>query len=171
MIDLKKEQGVGMIEVLVALLILALGVLGYVAVQLRAMDASTEALTKSQAILVMRGLAENIRSNPAALSSYPAQVRSYISYSSSTSAPKSCLNAACTPAEMATYDAYNTAKSADQYGMKITMDNCPGVATTLSMQRQCLYTFWGKTTPAVANCMSTTGTYVSGSTCLMMEVY
>lgn len=44
----------GLLEVLVALILLAIGVLGYVALQLRAMDASSEALSKSQAILVMR---------------------------------------------------------------------------------------------------------------------
>ena len=43
----------GLLEVLVALILLAIGVLGYVALQLRAMDASSEALSKSQAILVM----------------------------------------------------------------------------------------------------------------------
>ena len=61
--NLKAQAGVGLIEVLVALILLAIGVLGYVALQIRAMDASSEALTKSQAMIVMRGLAENIRTN------------------------------------------------------------------------------------------------------------
>jgi len=43
----KYQAGVGLMEVLVALLLLAIGVLGYVALQLRAIDASSEALTKS----------------------------------------------------------------------------------------------------------------------------
>lgn len=165
------QKGVGMVEVLVALLILALGVLGYIAVQLRAMEASAEALSKSQAMLIMRGLAENIRSNPAGVSEYPSLVQGYSNYSSSTSLPKSCLNSVCTPTEMATYDAYNAAKNANQYGMKITMGNCPGVTNTMTLKRQCLYTFWGKTSPSISNCMTDSGTYVSGSTCLMMEVY
>lgn len=54
----KYQAGVGLMEVLVALLLLAIGVLGYVALQLRAIDASSEALTKSQGILILRGLAE-----------------------------------------------------------------------------------------------------------------
>ena len=170
--SLKNQNGVGMIEVLVALLILALGVLGYVAVQLRAIDASAEALTKSQAILVMRCLAENIRSNPVAMSQYQTLVAGYSNYSSTTVAPSpSCLNSLCTPAQMAAHDAYHAAKNADQYGMRMTMDDCPGVTATMPLRRKCLYTFWGKTTPAVANCMSTTGTYVRGSSCLMLEVY
>ena len=36
------QAGVGLMEVLVALLLLAIGVLGYVALQLRAFDASAE---------------------------------------------------------------------------------------------------------------------------------
>jgi Tfp pilus assembly protein PilV len=52
----KSELGVGLVEVLVALILLAIGVLGYTALQLRAVDASNEALTKSQATVLLRGL-------------------------------------------------------------------------------------------------------------------
>lgn len=183
---LKNQTGVGMVEVLVALLVLALGVLGYAALQLRAMNASAEALSKSQAMLVMRGLAEDMRANPAALSDYPSLIQGYAEYSSSTVAPASCLNLTCTALQMATFDAYNAAKNADQYGMKITMENCPGVTATMSLKRQCLYVFWGKTQPNLtttevggvskttidaSSCMESSGTYVSGSSCLMMEAY
>lgn len=183
---LKSQAGVGMVEVLVALLILALGVLGYVALQVRAIDASAEALSKSQAMLVMRGLAEDMRANPVAFSSYSSLIQRYSDYSSSTSAPTSCLNLTCTAVQMATFDTYNAAKNANQYGMKITMENCPGVTSTMSLKRQCLYIFWGKTQPKftttttggvstttvdASNCMSSSGTYVSGSSCLMMETY
>lgn len=182
----KNQMGVGMVEVLVALLVLAIGVLGYVALQLRAIDASAEALSKSQAMLIMRGLAENIRANPAAFSNYPALVQGYSNYSSTTVSPTSCLNSACTAVQMATFDAYNTAKNADQYGMKITMENCPGVTSTMSLKRQCLYIFWGKTQPNstttttgsvstttidASSCMSSSGTYVTSASCLMMEAY
>ena len=61
----------GLLEVLVALILIAIGVLGYVALQVRAMDASSEALSKSQAIMLMRGLAENIRVNSSQASRYP----------------------------------------------------------------------------------------------------
>ena len=64
MIIRKHQQGVGLMEVLVALLLLAIGVLGYTALQLRAVDASAEAMSRSQGMLILRGLAENIRANP-----------------------------------------------------------------------------------------------------------
>ena len=65
MIIIKHQKGVGLMEVLVALLLLAIGVLGYTVLQLRAVDASSEALSRSQGMLILRGLAENIRANPA----------------------------------------------------------------------------------------------------------
>lgn len=129
----------GLLEVLVALILIAIGVLGYVALQVRAMDASSEALSKSQAIMLMRGLAENIRVNSSQASRYPAFVRSYSNYSSTTAAPTLCFNAACTPSQLAQFDAYQAARNADQLGMKITMTNCPGVTSTMAQQRQCLF--------------------------------
>ncbi|MDI3452757.1 type IV pilus modification protein PilV [Acinetobacter oleivorans] len=178
----KTQAGVGLLEVLVALILLAIGVLGYVALQVRAIDASSEALSKSQAIMIMRGLAENIRVNSSQASQYPAFVRSYSNYSSTTITPTLCFNATCTPSQLAQFDAYQAAKNADQLGMKITMTNCPGVTSTMTQQRQCLFIFWGKTSPVittnggfttadVSSCMSTNGVYANNSNCLMMEAY
>lgn len=178
----KAQAGAGLLEVLVALILLAIGILGYVALQIRAMDASSEALSKSQAMMIMRGLAENIRVNNSQASQYPVFVRSYSNYSSATAAPTSCFNAACTPSQLAQFDAYQAARNADQLGMKITMTNCPGVTTTMAQQRQCLFVFWGKTSPVittnagvtsadVSSCMSTDGVYANNSNCLMMEAY
>lgn len=174
----KNYRGVGMVEVLVALLLLAIGVLGYVALQVRAVDASSEALTRSQAMLILRSLAENIRVNVAGQSNYPAAVRGYTSYSSSTTAPTSCMNSPCTAAQMATFDAYEAAKTANALAIKITMDTCPGIPSTVTTKRQCLFAAWGNTTISAtattanySNCMSTAGIYETSATCLMMEAY
>ncbi|WP_043972833.1 MULTISPECIES: type IV pilus modification protein PilV [Acinetobacter] len=182
----KKQAGVGLIEVLVALLLLAIGVLGYVALQLRAYDASAEAMQKSQAIVIMRGLAENMRINKSQMGSYPAFVRSYTGLTSVTTAPTSCFNSGCTASQVAQFDAYQAALNANQLGMQLTMDNCPGVTSTMTIRRQCLYAFWGKTSPTVqedtasgvttssadvSSCMGSNGIYVAGASCLMMEVY
>ena len=176
----KNQKGVGLVEVLVALLLLAVGVLGYTILQLRAVDASSEALMRSQGIMVLRGLSENMRANPAAQNSYPAAVRNYTNITSTPTVPTIvCFNPSitCTAAEMATYDAFMAAKSAFDLGMNITMDNCPGVASA-PVKRQCLYAAWGDTAISATNtaanvsaCMSATGVYVNGSKCLMMEAY
>ncbi|ENU21856.1 type IV pilus modification protein PilV [Acinetobacter proteolyticus] len=186
MIKYKEQAGIGLMEVLVALLLLAIGVLGYVALQLRAYDASAEAMQKSQAMVIMRGLAENMRINKSQMGSYPAFVRSYTGLTSATTAPTSCFNSGCTAIQVAQFDAYQAARNANQLGMQLTMDNCPGVTSTMAIRRQCLYAFWGKTSPTVqedtasgvttssadvSSCMGNNGIYVAGASCLMMEVY
>lgn len=176
----KSQKGVGLIEVLVALLLLAVGVLGYTILQLRAVDASAEALMRSQGIMVLRGLTESMRVNATAQNTYPTAVRSYTNITAAPTAPTQlCFNPSttCTPAQMATYDAFIAAKAAFSIGMNITMDNCPGVASA-PIRRQCLFASWGDTSISATNaaadvsaCMSTAGVYVSGSKCLMMEAY
>ena len=176
----KYQTGVGLMEVLVALLLLAIGVLGYVALQLRAIDASGEALTKSQGVLILRGLAENMRANGTGQSSYAAAVRGYTSITSTPTAPTpTCFNPStlCTPAQMANYDAFSAAKSAFEIGMRITMADCPGVSSA-PVKRQCLYAAWDNTTLSatsttadVSQCMSSSGVYVNTARCLMMEAY
>ncbi len=174
MISKTKQKGIGLVEVLVALFLLAIGVLGFVALQLRAYDASSEALSRSQAILIMRGLAENIRANPDAKASYPGYVQGYVAYSSSTSAPTPCINSNCTITQVAQFDAYQAARNANELGLHLTMMTCPGVSTNATLKRQCIYAFWNKTTLTATDastCMQSNGVYVDGSTCLMMEAY
>ena len=182
MIIITNQKGVSLMEALVALLLLAIGVLGYSALQLRAIDASSEALYRSQGMLILRGLADNIRANPLGQSSYPTAVRGYTSVKTAPTAPTvNCYNAAeaqrCTPAQMATYDAYLAEKTAFEIGMHITMDDCPGVSVA-PVKRQCLFIAWDDTTLTatattanISNCMSDAGVYVAGSQCLMMEAY
>ena len=169
----KNQLGVGLVEVLVALVLLAIGVLGFTALQLRAVDATSEALTRSQATLILRGLTESIRANPNGQSSYPAAVKGYIGVGEK-SPKKKCFNATCTPAEMADYDSYLAADAASRIGISITMTDCPGVGSTI--KRQCLFAAWDETasklkTSDYSACMSSTGTYVFTAKCLMMEAY
>lgn len=176
----KYQKGVGLIEVLVALLLLAVGVLGYSILQLRAVDASGEALSRSQGMLILRSLAENMRANSEAQDNYPAAVRSYTNITTVPNPPSpSCFNpaVACTPIQMANYDAFMAARSAFEIGMNITMDDCPGVSVS-PIKRQCLFISWGSTSLSATNtaanvsqCMSNTGVYINGSNCLMMEAY
>lgn len=177
---INSQYGVGLVEVLVALLILAVGVLGYSILQIRAVDASSEALARSQGILILRSLAENMRANSAAQTSYPAAVRGFTNITSLPTMPTpSCSNpsSACTPVQMANFDAYMAARSAFVIGMNITMATCPGVGSS-PIQRQCLFVAWGNTTLTannttanITNCMSAAGVYINRSTCLMMEAY
>lgn len=175
---ISRHKGVGMIEVLVALLLLAIGVLGYVALQVRAVEASSEALMRSQAIMLMRGIAESMRANSSGQGFYPGKVRGYTAFTADSDMQTKCLNAACTPEQAAAFDAYEAARVANALGISLTMDSCPGVQATASVKRQCLFAAWGRTTISAtetaadySNCMSSSGVYESAATCLMMEAY
>ncbi len=173
--SIKKHQGISLFEVLVSLLLLAVGVLGYVALQVRAVEASSESLNRSQAIFVLRGLAESMRANQAGQAAYPAAVNTYISFASATAPTKRCFNDNCTATELAGSDAYDAARFASALGVSVAMSNCPGTGA----RRQCLFAGWGNTTFTVAEngtvnyskCMTTDGVYLAQSTCLMMEAY
>lgn len=178
MIIHQNQKGVGLVEVLVALLLLAVGVLGYSILQIRAVDASSEALSRSQGMLILRTLAENMRANSAAQANYPAVVRGFTNITSAPTTPApSCSNSVCTPAQMANFDAFMAARSAFDIGMNITMADCPGVSSA-PIKRQCLFVAWGSTTLSatsttanISSCMNTSGVYINGSNCLMMEAY
>lgn len=60
----RTQTGVGLIEVLVALLVLSIGVLGYAGLQLRALNATDEAQYRSQAMALAVETMERIRRNP-----------------------------------------------------------------------------------------------------------
>ena len=57
------QQGVSLIEVLVAMFLLGVAVIGFVALQVRALSASNESAYRSQAMSVAQDLAERMRSN------------------------------------------------------------------------------------------------------------
>lgn len=167
------QAGVGLMEVLIALLLLAIGVLGYVALQVRAVDATTESVQRSQAIFVLKGLAESIRANNAGRGAYAALVNAGMP----TSFANSCINPAtalCTPAQVAADDVIQAKANAQSFGMTLRMADCPGTANVNNQpKRSCLYAAWGNTdiTNNLNNCMTNAGVYQLNANCLMMEVY
>ena len=58
---IKTQHGVGLMEVLVALILLSIGVLGFSILQVRAMDASLDASKRIQAMNLARDLSERMR--------------------------------------------------------------------------------------------------------------
>ena len=179
-----KQRGVGMVEVMVAMLLLAIGVLGYSALQVRAVETTGEAMNRSQAMIILRGLAEAIRVNKTVQTGtggYPSAIQGYSNFSSSTAAPTTnCDTSDCTASQLATFNAYQAAQAAFNLGVQISMASCPGVSGA-PVQRQCLYAAWGKTTldnvvtlpttPAATDCMSDAGVYQVQATCIMLEAY
>jgi len=63
---LNYQRGVGLIEVLVAVLLLSIAVLGFSALQVRAISATDESLVRTKSLTIVRNLAEIMRAYPEA---------------------------------------------------------------------------------------------------------
>lgn len=64
--QISHEQGVGLVEVLVAVLLLSIAVLGFSALQMRAISATDESLVRTKSLTMVRNLAEVMRAYPEA---------------------------------------------------------------------------------------------------------
>lgn len=161
------QHGVGLVEVLVALVLLSIAVLGFVALQLRAVAASHEAGRNIQAMNIARDLSERIRTNRDGLADYKK-----------VTSPENCASTQgantgkfCTAKEMAEYDYMQVSSKAADLGMNIDILDCQGAA---SLKRKCIYVAWGGTTPtngtALTNCTNGTA-YLPEAKCIIVEVY
>lgn len=61
-----QQRGVGLVEVLVAVLLLSIAVLGFSALQMRAIGATDESLVRTKSLTIVRSLAEVMRAYPEA---------------------------------------------------------------------------------------------------------
>lgn len=173
--QVKYQHGVGLLEVLVALLLLAIAVLGFVALQLRAVEATSEGFNRIQAMNIARDLSEKIRINNSAITQYQTQLASQTNQAAYGS---NCYSSFCSPTTKAAFDVHEAYVQATNAGMTLNMIACPGTANG----RRCIYVAWGKTDP-VDTTATTTGhiactnstnsgfSYNDNSTCLVMEAY
>lgn len=69
-----RQSGVSLLEILIALLVLAVGVLGAVLLQTNALRYSLSAADHTQATFIAYDMLDRMRANPAELSSYATQV-------------------------------------------------------------------------------------------------
>lgn len=102
------QSGVGLIEVLVAVLLLSVAVLGFSALQLRAISATDESLVRTQALSVIRGLAENMRANSQQIDTYQTTINN------ADATAVTCTDDKCTAEQIAINEskvAFNQLKS------------------------------------------------------------
>ena len=197
MMSVQSQRGVGLMEVMVAALILAIAVLGYIALQYRSLDAANEAYYRTQAMSLARDLAERIRANQFAQQTYvteltyqedsgtPAETdaedtpeqaasESASEASETTEGADTSLvcdkENICTKQQFAKFDVSEIQSKAQQIGMTIAMQKCSGV------NRQCIYIAWDNTLPKDGSSTTQTyctsgGTYTDGSRCIVMEAY
>lgn len=190
------QTGVGLIEVMVALLLLAVAILGYSALQGRAIKATNESFERSQSLVIMRNIAEKIHANPSAVAIYATQLN--VTAVPTTPSNQCGLNGVavtplCTPAQLATAESYKLRADLQNYGFQIQMHPCPNTGgngadpTSNIMFSYCLISAWGDTTATIGSddetdCLTARvvddkgvveqagGNYHSKATCMMMEI-
>jgi len=184
---ISQQRGVGLVEVLVALLLLAIAVLGFMAMQMTAIKATDESLMRTRALTIMRGGAETMRTNPDGISAFRAAINGdsdTVSIDGASITKSSCIQNtvtapaatdSCTIDQLATRDGLLLKAYAKSNDMRIGLatDGCPG--TSGNQERQCFLASWGDTTLALddtANaCANADGIYKNGAECFIMEAY
>lgn len=191
--NLTAQRGVGLVEVLVALLLLGVAALGFAALQGQSLKSTDEALTRTQAITLIRSTAEKMRTNglgvtysidvtpdPSAPDAPPAKqpyaaLDYYQTLFNQTAIPTAinCNTNGCTPEQIATNDVHEIRTSAASLGLKMGIDICPG--TGAHEKSKCIIASWNGTEPkkgsGSTDCMSDAGTYRFNADCVFMEAY
>jgi len=101
----KQNAGFTLLEVLIALLILSVGLLGLASLQTRGLAMGHNAYLRGQAVLLARDMAERIRVNSNyVLTTEDTDATEYTVDYSQTPTSTDCSTASCTPAQLAQYD-------------------------------------------------------------------
>lgn len=168
------QQGIGMVEVMVALLLLANAVLGFSFLQMRAVDASTEAMSKLQATNLARDLSERIRANAQAYTVYLQAVNLDQASQQAKNCVQTNTETPCSTAQqLALFDVSEIKQLAQRQGMQIRMPLCHTSGNQSA--RNCIYVAWGET-QAIDDDSSKlactrNGSYLPRAQCVVMELY
>jgi len=143
MLENKKISGVGMVEVLVALVVIGVGMLGIASLYVTTLQAKTTAQSRMKAINFAYDIADRIRANRAAGdstgSSYTLASNATLSVPATNCVETSSTAATiCTPAQMAASDLY--------LWDKLVSDSVKGLS---SVQRSISFTVPTATAPGV----------------------
>lgn len=190
------QAGIGLVEVMVALLLLAVAMLGYSALQGQAIKVTNESFERSQSLVMMRNIAEKIHANPFAVTTYETQLNVV---TIPTKPGEMCgldgtaVTSLCEAAELATAESYKFRTELQNYDFQIQMHPCPSTGgngtdpTANIMYSYCLISAWGDTTATIGSddetdCLTAQvaaaegvaaqagGNYHSAATCMMMEI-
>ncbi|UOB04443.1 type IV pilus modification protein PilV [Diaphorobacter nitroreducens] len=91
------QRGITLIESLVAIVVMALGILGILGVQMRTLTDTQGGVRRAQAIRLIEDLGERLQNNPDALGNLSK-------YTEKPTSSDDCASGACAPDRLATYD-------------------------------------------------------------------
>lgn len=160
---MSRQAGYSFFEVLVAMLVLGIAVMGFAGLQVRALNSTGVAHTRSQAMTIAAELVERIRANPSALATYstpglygdPAvKVPAGAPTSWGTTCYTTNVNQnGCTAVAVATFDVQEIQYLANELlpAGRVDLRNCAGVLAVAPLDR-CVFVSWSGTLPA--NCVN-----------------
>ena len=136
----KREYGVGLIEVLIALLIFAVGVLGMASMQLTAKRTGYEATQRSIATSLARDILERMRSNPGLPDLYVITDTDMATLMATTSysGTPDCGADPCDPNQLAPYDLYDWSQLLTGASETVTIDSTTSNVGGLLDSRACI---------------------------------
>jgi len=140
------QAGLGLVEVIVALLVLATGVLGLLGTQLKAKQANYEAIQRSTATNLANDILERMRGNPGELHSYGVQELG----SAPLIAAIQCNTAACSASDLAAFDLYEWSRLLEGVSEEITVAGITSFAGGLVDSRACIDASNGSVSVAIA---------------------
>lgn len=94
------QRGISLIESLVAIVVMALGILGILGVQMRTLTDTQTSVRRAQAIHLIEDLSERMKVSPNALGS----LDSYVTGWNETPTAGDCVSAPCNHSELTAYD-------------------------------------------------------------------
>lgn len=94
------QRGFSLIESLVAIVVMALGIMGIIGVQMRTLTDTQGGVRRAQAIRLIEDLGERIQSNPDALNNLAAYKVDFVAPTGGAN----CTTSACAPADLAKSD-------------------------------------------------------------------
>lgn len=170
---IRYEKGVGLLEVLVALLLLAVAVLGFSAMQMRSLQATNETLTRSDAMVMVRNVAEDLRLMPTS-----AQKTAYITAINTPTTKTNTINCETTACDLSQQTIYNAKQAlllAEESNINLGALDCPGSGAK-NIKKMCLIASWDETKAIMSDtdqdaCTKADGTYNPKSSCIVMETY
>lgn len=134
------QRGAGLIEVLIAALILAIGILGIIGLLGTSATAQYESIQRIRAVSLADNILERIRRNPAGLTTYDDRdtTRPLGSGSIQQEPSPNCLSASCSPGELAAYDLWSWEQLLDGGSATITEGGKTTNTASLRELRACI---------------------------------
>lgn len=99
---IQRQQGSSLVEVMIALFVLAIGILGVLAMQTTSMKYNQSAYSYSQAVYLANDMAERIRSNFQVASTYAT-----VAIPTDAAGIDKCKTSACNAADLVAWDLLN----------------------------------------------------------------